>query len=222
MLISEIDTLFKEIFKNDLVKSVDTTYEKSGDGLKLVISIHGLSIQDTIIIHTKFMFHTDNQKINITKNEFHYLYDINCIYRIIDFNDPEDLKNKVKKIIKHNKFGINIQILSEFIDNSPARTLNKYFNDNNVVKYSVDNVNYEPKFKMQPCDETTFDFDISVSNKYNIKVIISKGNDPDEENRFKFRFRLLNDSEEVNVKELKNISSLIGGKIIEILDNFLK
>ena len=221
MLISELENIIKEVFKMDLVKSVETVYESESDFLKLVVSIHSLAAEDTIIIHTKFFFKTDKNKINVIENAFHYLYDINCIYRSVDFADTIDLKGKINDIIASNKFGINLQILSEFIDNSPARTLNKYFYDNDITKYSVDSVFYEPKFKIKPCNETTFDFNISVNNKYKIDVIISKLNDKDVENKFIFRFKLLDKVEIVDVKELKNINSLIGSKLIQILDNEL-
>ena len=59
-----------------LVQSVDTVYELSGDEkfYRLVISIHGLSIEDTSIIHTKFIFKTDLEKRNIIEDSFIYLY----------------------------------------------------------------------------------------------------------------------------------------------------
>jgi len=61
--ISEIEQTFKDIFEDEegKVSSVETIYEMSEDEkfYKLVISIHNLSIEDTVIIHTKFIFKTD-------------------------------------------------------------------------------------------------------------------------------------------------------------------
>ncbi len=49
--ISEIEQVFKDVFEEEegVVNSVDTVYEMSDDEkfYKLVISIHGLSTQDT-------------------------------------------------------------------------------------------------------------------------------------------------------------------------------
>ena len=130
MKVSEIKTLFKEIFQDEkgLVKTVDTVYEKSKDEkfLKLVISIHDLQVQDTLIIHTKFIFKTDLNKDQIEDNSFIYLYDINCIYHTVEFQDTFDLERKIKKIINSNKFGKDIQTLSEFID-TPGLLISHYF-----------------------------------------------------------------------------------------------
>ena len=223
MLISEIKTLFKEVFDEEkgVIKSVDTVYEKSeeGDYLKLVISIHCLSADDTIIIHTKFIFKTDLKKVNIIENYFNYLYDINCIYRKVNFTDTSDLKNILIKIIEANKFGKDIQTLSEFID-TPGLLLSHYFSQNNITKYSIGNVKYEPKFKIKPCNETTFDFIIDVSN-YIVSVTILKNNTK-EKTTYKFIFKLLNKTEEVIVDSLTNMHYTIGGKLVEMLDEILK
>jgi len=79
--IAEIEQAFKDIFEEEegLVQSIDTVYEMSQDEnfYKLVISIHGLSVEDTLIIHTKFIFKVDLEKRNLIDNSFIYLYDIN-------------------------------------------------------------------------------------------------------------------------------------------------
>ena len=88
--ISEIEEVFRDTFEEEkgLVNTVETVYEMSDkeDFLKLVISIHGLTTEDTSIIHTKFIFKTDLEKRNIIDNYFIYLYDINCIYHKIEFS----------------------------------------------------------------------------------------------------------------------------------------
>ena len=52
--IAEIEQTFKDVFEDEegLVHSVETVYELSGDEefYRLVISLHGLSIEDTSII----------------------------------------------------------------------------------------------------------------------------------------------------------------------------
>jgi hypothetical protein len=102
--IAELEQTFKDIFDEEggLVQSIETTYEKSlsGDFYKLVISIHGLSIGDTLIIHTKFIFKTDLEKRKLLDNSFIYLYDINCNYRKVDFNNVVDMKNKIYSLYK--------------------------------------------------------------------------------------------------------------------------
>ena len=79
--ISEIEQTFKDVFEDEdgKVSSVETIYELSDNEeyYKLVISIHNLSIEDTLIIHTKFIFKTDLDKRNILDESFIYIYDIN-------------------------------------------------------------------------------------------------------------------------------------------------
>lgn len=226
MKISEIENIFKEIFEKEkgLVKTVESVYEKSDDGefLKLVISIHDLRMQDTLIIHTKFIFKTDLEKINLLDNSFIYLYDINCVYHSINFNDEFDLEKKIKNIVNSNKFGKDIQILSEFID-TPVLLISYYFNKNNITNYSIEYVKYEPKFKINPCHETTFDFEISVrnaDNTYLIKLCIAKKKNIDI--FYRFRFRLLDNVETVDIDSLTNINCLIGHNIVELLNKILK
>ena len=227
MLISEIENLFKEVFNKEkgLVKSVTTVFETPDEEgyLNLIISIHNLTVEDSIIIHTKFIFKTDMDKINIKGNSFNYLYDINCIYHKKNFTDILDLKKTLSKIIDSNNFGKDIQNLSEFIDR-PATFLNSYFSKNGITKYSVSTVNYDPKFNIKPCNETTFDFVINIS-EYVINVTISK-TDPSriagKEASYKFIFKLLDHTEESHVDEITNVHAIIGGKIIEMLDKFIK
>ena len=94
--ISEIEQGFKDIFEVEegVINTVESVYEMSLDEkfYKLVISIHGLSTQDTSIIHTKFIFKTDLDKRNIIDNSFIYLYDINCIYHKMEFTNVLDMK----------------------------------------------------------------------------------------------------------------------------------
>ena len=97
--ISEIEEVFREIFSEEdsLANSIDTVYESAEDKdfLKLVISIHNLSTEDTNIIHTKFIFKVDNEKRHLVENSFIYLYDINCVYHKIEFDSVIDLKKKI-------------------------------------------------------------------------------------------------------------------------------
>ena len=226
--IAEIEQTFKDIFKEEegLVQSVETTYEMSSNEefYKLVISIHGLSVEDTLIIHTKFIFKTDLEKRNITDNSFIYLYDINCNYHKIDFNNIVDMKKKIEDIISSNDFGEDIQILSDFIE-APAMFLNYYMRRAKITDYSIFDVKYEPKFKTTPCDKTTFDFEIDVNNNYKIDVSIYKidrSSDEEENDTYRYQFKLMDDVETVESDTIRNIHFTIGSNIARILDKKLK
>lgn len=224
MLISTIEQIFKEVFDEDkgLVKSVESVYEKSEDGeyLKLVISIHNIKTDISTIIHTKFIFKTDLEKINILENSFVYLYDINCRYRKVDFNDESSLKESIDDIISSTDFGKDIKILSDFIE-APSMFLNYYFKKSNITNYSVFDVQYEPKFKIQPCDKTTFDFKVNVNNSYDIEISISKIED-DEKISYKVYTKFLDDYVIEEIDTLNNVQNIIGSSITSILDKRLK
>lgn len=229
MRISEIEQIFKDIFDEEkgLVQSVDTVYEKSSNGVfyRLVISIHGLNIEDTSIIHTKFIFKTDLDKRELNDMSFIYLYDINCIYHKMEFKNPLDLKEKIEDIIKSGNFGQGILTLSDFIQ-APAMFLNYYMKRYDITDYSVFDVIYEPKFKTTPCDQTTFDFKININDNYNIDLSIhkidQKSDDEDPSDYYKFQFKFMDDIETFESDTLDNIHYFIGHNIANILDKKLK
>lgn len=227
--IAEIEQTFKDIFEDEkgLVHSVDTVYELSGDEefYRLVISIHGLSIEDTSIIHTKFIFRTDLEKRNIIDNSFIYLYDINCIYHKMEFKNVMDLKRKIEDILESGNFGEDIKILSDFIE-APAMFLNYYMRRYNITDYSVFDVKYEPKFKTQACDKTTFDFEIDINNNYKIELSIYKidkpSDDEDHTDMYKFSFKFMDEIFTAETDTLDNIHYFIGQNIAHLLDKKLK
>lgn len=230
MKISEIEQVFKDIFDEEdgVVNTVESIYEISVDEkfYKLVISVHGLSTQNTSIIHTKFIFKTDLDKRNIIDNSLIYLYDINCIYHKIEFANVIDLKKKIEDIIESNNFGEDLQILSDFIE-SPAMFLNYYMRRANITDYSIFDVEYEPKFKTAPCDKTTFDFNININNNYDMRLSIHKINRPiddkeDNVDTYKFQFKFMDEIKTFETDTIKNVHFFIGDHIAKILDKKLK
>jgi len=225
--IKELEDTFNEIFKDieGKVASIDTTYEMSEneDYYKLVISIHNLSVEDTLIIHTKFIFKTDKNKQFVTEESFIYLYDINCVYHKVNFDNLIDLKTRVEDIVKSNNFGEDIKILSDFIE-APAMFLNYYMKRSKITDYSIFDVKYEPKFKTTPCDKTTFDFEININNNYVINLSISKKERErdDDYDVYKFQFKFLDEYKNTETSTLNNIHFTIGSFIAKILDEKLK
>lgn len=226
--IQEVEQIFKDLFEEEegKVTSVETLYEKpeSEKFLKLIISIHGLSIEDEFIIHTKFIFKTDLEKMDLIDNSFIYLYDINCVYRKIDFDNPFDLKEKIEKIFNNSDFGEDIKILSDFIG-APAMFINHYLRRSRITDYSVFDVKYDPKFKTQPCQDTTFDFDININNNWDISLSIHKNDrneDEGEKDTYSFRFKFLDEVTNTETDSLLNIHYYIGSQLAKILDKKLK
>jgi hypothetical protein len=226
MRISEVEDIFKEFFSEEsgLVKTLDTVYEtpSSGDYRKLVITIHGLVTDDTTIIHTKFIFKVDKNKTKLVENSFMYLYDINCVYHNIEFENGIDLKSKLGDIIDRKDFGTDLQILSDFIE-APSMFLNYYMRRHKITDYSIFDVEYQPKFKTSPCENTTFDFKININNEYDFELSIRKFYDDDEEmNIYKFQFRFMDEIETYDSDTLNNVHYFIGSNIAKMLDKKLK
>ena len=225
--ISEIEQIFKDIFEEEegVVNTVESVYEMSSeeDFYKLVISIHGLAVQDVSIIHTKFIFKADLDKRNIIENSFIYLYDLNCVYHKIEFSNVVDMKKKIEDIIESNNFGEDLQILSDFIE-APSMFLNYYMRRAKITDYSIFDVEYEPKFKTTPCDKTTFDFKININNNYNMELSIQKidRTDREELDTYKFQFKFMDEIETIETDTLKNVHFFIGDNIAAILDKKLK
>ena len=226
--ISEVEEVFLELFeKNEdvVVSSVETLYEtpEDGDFLKLVITIHGLSSEDISIIHTKFIFKTDTNRVNLVENSFIYLYELNCVYHKIEFENIVDLKKKVEDIIDSNDFGQDLQILSDFIE-APSMFLNYYMRRADITDYSIFEVEYEPKFKHTPCDKTTFDFKLNINNQYDMELSIRKMEKSSEEDvdKYKYQFRFMDEIETFETDTLKNMHFFIGDNIAKILDKKLK
>jgi len=225
--IAEIEQVFKDIFDEEggMVNSVDTVYEMSPeeDFLKLVISIHGLTLEDTSIIHTKFIFKTDLEKREIIEESFIYLYDINCVYHRIEFSTVIDLKKKIEDIVESKNFGEDLQILSDFIE-APAMFLNYYMKRAKITDYSIFDVEYEPKFKTTPCDKTTFDFKININDNYDMELSISKIDAEEKEDKdiYRYQFRFMDEIETVEADTLKNLHFFIGSNIAKLLDRKLK
>jgi len=225
--IAEIEEVFREIFDEEkgMVNTVETVYEMSSDEdfLKLVISVHGLTTEDTSIIHTKFIFKTDLEKRNIIDNSFIYLYDINCVYHKIEFSTIIDLKKKIEDIVESKNFGEDLQILSDFIE-APAMFLNYYMKRAKITDYSIFDVEYEPKFKTTPCDKTTFDFKININDNYHMELSISKidADEKDEKDTYRYQFRFMDEIETVEADTIKNLHYFIGSNIAKLLDRKLK
>lgn len=225
--ISEIEQAFKDVFDEEkgVVSSVETIYEtpEEGDFLKLIISIQGLSIEDVNIIHTKFIFKVDKDKRHLVEDSFIYLYDINCIYHKIEFDNIIDMKKKIEDILESNDFGEDIQILSDFI-NAPSMFLNYYMRRAKITDYSIFDVQYQPKFKTQPCAKTTFDFKININNNYNVDLSIYKidRESDEEQDSYKFQFKFMDEIETVETDTIRNLHFFIGDNVAKILDKKLK
>lgn len=220
LTLSQVDSVIREIFDETLVKSVETVYQKVEDdndeliGYLLVISLHAIEIEDTIIIHTKFNFPVNNQKSGLTENTFSYLRDLSCEYKHVEFEEDskEDLKNKIEKIIFENDFSDDLKILSDFLVAS-TQLINNYLYQKDIEKFSVHSVHYNPRFKITSCENMTYDFDLNVNNNEIVNLSIKKIEDDNYQFQFKYK-----EVETKEVDSIVNIEGIIGEYLINIFN----
>jgi hypothetical protein len=206
MLFKEAADCITEFFKDAQVKKTAAVWEKMEDdkGWKWVLVIHHLNWGDAIIIHTKFILKTDEDKLNLAKMQFSYLYDLNCKYNFVDFLDLGDLSRKLSEIITENKFGEEVKALSKFLVN-PAMQLNEKLYKEDIENYTIFNFDYDPNYSIVPCKVISFDFKFDINNVNFVNLNLKKHGKDD----YVYGFRLDDNFEEVSVKDLLNIEGVI-------------
>jgi hypothetical protein len=199
--IQDVQNTIQEIFSKDDVLSTDSVFEPVNGVLKLIISISKLYSSDQVIIYTKLLFDIDNQKKYLTSNTFKYLYEINCQFEEVQFDNLNDLKDKINEVINKDKFGNDIKTLSDFIK-KPEHTINQWFYNNKTENISITGVKYKPEMKNIPCKELSFGFTITVNEQDDIELDIKKLG----VGQFKLTFKIFNKT--VNV-EKSNLNTLV-------------
>ena len=151
--IEEVEKSIKKILGDSDILNTESVYEKidgEDNKLKLVIFFNKIFGDHDSILYTKLIFITDTDKINLSNNTFLYLYDINCQYNNVNFDDLDELTEKLDGIINKAKFGPNLKILSEFIE-KPSFLINDWLKEHNVNNFSISTIRYNPKIHIIPC-----------------------------------------------------------------------
>jgi hypothetical protein len=221
MTVKEIDDIIQKVFDKDKVLVVDNVYEKDGDGYKLVIVIHKYMNDDDAIIYTKLIFPVDIEKIKLLKDSFLYLYDINCNYRNVEFNDVYDLEIKLKDIFNNIKFGKDLKFLTDIIipgkyedeEGTPLSRI-KIWCEKNDISDPIKTIDYTPYNTIVSCENLSFDYTIKTVENQEIKIKISKLND----NEYRYDFIYPNDSDIQYRQDLSDIERTI----VLSLENKLK
>ena len=210
--LTELNDIIKKIFDDTKVSSVNTTYEKNDNGFKLIITLNNLYYNKTNVIHTKLIFYVDKEKSKLVNNYFHYLYDINCKFSKVSFNDIGDLEKKINDVFDNRKFGEDIKVLSD-LSIQLIGLVNKWLSDNDVNTISLYNITYSPIVDVVPCDSMSFNFDINLDDIRFIKLNIKKNSD----NEFKLSFNESDWFKDITIDSLKAIPQTIG----EIVKNHI-
>jgi len=176
--LAEIEKVIKNVFNDTKVSSVSTVYEtdKKTKELKLVITINNLFYEKTNVLHTKIVFFVDDGKKGLLRNKFYYLYDINCDYREVDFDDSDNLETKLNKIIDQRDFGKDISDLSD-INVTMAGDVNDWLQKNDVDNISIYSITYHPIMDNMPCESLSFKFEINLDDSRFIEMRFRKLND---------------------------------------------
>jgi len=225
--LKEVDNTLKILFGEAKVLSFDSVYELSEDKkyYKLVFSLHNLEVEmsdtiDTTILHTKFIFRTDLEKTKLVENSFWYLKDIDCSYVKKNFDTNDDLIDVLEEIINEDNFGEDMSNLSNFISEAPSSSINDFLSQVEYSLFSVTTVMYNPSLKLAPCQEMTFDFDITLNNgEHIIKLSIEKVDSTDV---FKFYYHLSDTVEEIDVDDISQLAQTIGDHLILLFNKYLK
>jgi hypothetical protein len=211
----DVENVIKNVFDDTKVSSVSTLYEKDekkGE-LKLILTINNLFFEKTDILHTKFVFLVDDDKTKLLKNKFYYLYDINCDYKEVKFDDINDLENKLNEIINDRDFGQDIKDLSD-INVTISGDVNEWLKENDVVDISIYSITYTPIVDNMPCESLSFKFEINVDDERVIELRLRKI----KENDYKFTFKEGEWFHDVTVTDVKAMVQTIG----ETLKNHIK
>lgn len=216
--VSEINNVINNIIEKNKItfNSIDYKFDertRNKNFIKLIISLHGIYYKNNTIIHTKFIFKTDVNGKYIKGNNFLYLYDMNCVYKKVEFSNKKDIENKINDILKNNKFGDDIKTISEFLT-APSTFINMYLKKYNILDYSIINITYEPKFKIISCDKTKYDFKVNLNNSYYIDITLTKTDKGVYTIYFKYNDYIYS----VTIYNLNNFMKVVGYNIANIIN----
>lgn len=208
--LSDIETVLKNVFNDTKVSSASTVYEKDKEsgGLKLILTINNLFFEKTDVLHTKFIFLVDDKKTKLIKNKFFYLYDINCDYKEIIFDDADNLESKLNNIISKREFGKDITELSD-INVTISIDVNKWLGENDVTGISIYSITYHPIMDNIPCESLSFKFEINLDDSRFIEMRIKKT----ENNEYTFTFKEGDWFHDVTITDIKGTVQTIGETI---------
>ena len=200
----ELQKKIKDTFENAKVIKFKDILEKDKNGWNWILTFHQLTTETSLIVHTKFIFKLKENKEELRLNEFLYLYDLNCKYRLVKFDNIQDLETLIDNILLQDKFGDNIMIISRLLI-SPAMTLNNYFYEQNEEDLTIYEFNYDPEVIIAPCQEFKMNFTFNVNNNYVVDMNIQK----EKNDFFKISFEYLGNKKVIEIDNLISLNKTI-------------
>lgn len=198
----DLQEKIKFIFSTSQVKHFDDKIDDDVNGYNWILSFQELRNEMTIILHTKLIFKIDKDKKYLRKNEFLYLYDLNCKYRIVKFDSLTDLENIIFRIMRDNTFSDDMVSLSEFLI-EPEIIINEYFRKEEIDGITIFELRYIPSNLMN-CNDMELLFKGNINNSTDFNLTIKKDKD--------FIITLTYEGSTYNktIKDLSDLSNSIG------------
>lgn len=201
----ELQNNIKLLFSSFKMRSFNDVVEKDVNGWNWILNFEDLRTESSLIIHTKFIFKLDKSKEKLRKLEFLYLKDLNCIYKIIKFDDFEELNKIILKILKEDLFGVNLKSLNEFLI-EPERNINSYLFEHDIKDKSVFLFEYKTEKTVVPCQKIELNFNFNINNTIDVDMKIKKI----KTDKFKVIFKVVDKDWITETEDLSNIRIIIG------------
>ena len=208
----------KAIFENAKVQNLSDVLEDDANGWNWILSFDMLENPTALVLHTKFIFKLNEERTAMRRQDFLYLYDLNCVYRWQKFTDMGNLVELVSDILTNSRFGENLLAVSEFMV-SPANAINKYFYVNKETDVSVFEVEYKPKGEVVACVKMTLDFQLNINNKEALYLRVRK---EEEKDVFELQFAKNEAFEEPQSIEIEKLVDLAATVAQYIKRNYAK
>jgi hypothetical protein len=207
----ELQKRIKTIFSIAQVKKFKDVLQKDANGWNWILSFHELRTDTTLVLHTKIIFKLDKDKKFLRKNEFLYLKEFPCKFKIIKFSSLGNLENILDQIFSQSMFGDNSMILNELLVD-PEMEINNYFSSNSISGYTVFEFEYIPGDALKSCQKLILKFKVNVNNNQDFEFYIRK------KNKFEIIFDYAGKKKIVKQESLKNLVEIIAKFIVNNLD----
>lgn len=174
MTVNEALKILESVFGDEKAITAKSVWEKDGEKYKYVLTAHGLLSGNKPVLLSKFILWADENKLELVSKNLTWLYDVNCVYRSVQFDNETSLKSAAEKILKDYVFGNNLRTLSELSLLGTASKMNDCLAGKGIKNMSVHSFTYQPLHTVKPCEATTFDYKLSLNGEHEIQMSVRK------------------------------------------------
>jgi hypothetical protein len=168
MNVEELKDSIKKNMADVGVVGVEWRAEDANNSTKHVLTLHGVMAGNTPVLMTKFVFWEKDGQVADT---YSYLRDCPCVYRTKNMNSSEACIADMVDVLTECAFGDRLKDVSVLLTDFAVGVNQRL----GVTKISVIDAAYVPRVLTKPCADTTYDFELSVSNGTKINVSVVPG-----------------------------------------------